>query len=122
MRRYETIIIIDSDLSEEIREQLINKIKNLIVKLKGTIIKFDEWGVKKLAYEIKKKIRGYYICIDFASEITLIDELERSFRIDDKVLKYMTTLAEKDINAEKVKEIILKEEEAKEENKNSQEE
>ena len=64
---------------------------------------FDDWGNRKLAYPIKKKSRGYFVRIDFCGTGSLVDEMERFFRIDDRVLKYMTVLVEKDVDIEGVK-------------------
>ncbi|MBT8358968.1 MAG: 30S ribosomal protein S6 [Desulfobacterales bacterium] len=104
MRRYETIAIIDPDLSDDDRNQVLQRITNLIPKEDGFLIMLDEWGNRKLAYEIKKKVRGYYVRIDYCGMGPLVDEMERFFRIDDKVLKFMTVLLEKDADAESIKE------------------
>ncbi len=104
MKRYETIFISDPDLPQQDLDQLFEKTKDLIEKQAGFIVKFDDWGNKKLAYEIKKKSRGYYVRIDYCGDGPLVDEMERSFRIDDRVLKYMTIcLSRKDIDLEKLK-------------------
>ncbi|MBT8350967.1 MAG: 30S ribosomal protein S6 [Deltaproteobacteria bacterium] len=104
MRRYETIAIIDPDLSDDDRNQVLQRITNLIPKEDGFLIMLDEWGNRKLAYEIKKKVRGYYVRNDYCGMGSLVDEMERFFRIDDKVLKFMTVLLEKDADAESIKE------------------
>lgn len=104
MRRYETITIIDPDLSDEDRAQILERTTDLIPKEGGFLIMLDEWGNRKLAYEIKKKVRGYYVRIDYCGMGPLVDEMERFFRIDDKVLKFMTVLLEKDADAESIKE------------------
>ena len=62
----------------------------------------DLWGIKKLAYEIKKKPRGYYARYDYCGMGPLVDELERFFRIDDRVLKYLTVLLDSDADIEKI--------------------
>lgn len=103
MRRYEVTFIIDPDISEDKRGQIFDKTKTLIEKDDGLIIDFDEWGQKKLAYEIRKKARGYYVCMNLCGSPALIDELERSFRLDDKVLKYMTILLDKMVNEDDIK-------------------
>lgn len=113
MRRYETIFIIDNDLSEEGRSPILEKLEDLIQQYNGLQVMADEWGTKKLAYEIKKKIRGYYVCLDYCGSGPLVDEIERFFRIDDRVLKYMTVVLDKDVDIENVKEEIAKAEEAK---------
>lgn len=112
MRRYETIFISDPDLLADDRAQLFEKTKDLIAKQNGFLVLFDEWGVKKLAYDIKKKGRGHYVRIDFCGDGALVAELERSFRIDDRVMKFMTIVLNKDVDLEKVKEEIAREAEA----------
>ncbi len=104
MRRYETITIIDPDLSDEERAQVLERTTNLIPKEGGFLIMLDDWGNRKLAYEIKKKVRGYYVRIDYCGMGSLVDEMERFFRIDDKILKFMTVLLEKDADVENIKE------------------
>ncbi|MCJ7771670.1 MAG: 30S ribosomal protein S6, partial [Desulfobacterales bacterium] len=87
MRRYETIFITDSELPDEERRSLTEKLNELILKQEGTLLKIDDWGQKRLAYEIKKKQRGNYIRLDYCGTGSLVDEMERLFRIDDKILK-----------------------------------
>lgn len=103
MRRYETIFIIDPDLSEEERPPIFARLKDLFPQYDGLLVMVDEWGTKKLAYEIKKKARGYYVRLDYYGTGTLVDEIERFFRIDDRVLKYMTVLLDKDVDVESIK-------------------
>lgn len=103
MRRYEQIVILDSDLSEDERSPVFNRLKELIPQYKGFLIDIDEWGQKKLAYEIKKKPRGYYAQVNFCGFGDLVDEMERFFRIDDRILKYMTVLLDKEADVEAIK-------------------
>jgi small subunit ribosomal protein S6 len=111
MRRYETIFIADNDLSEEDRSPIFEKLKDLIQQHSGLLVMVDEWGSKKLAYEIKKKVRGYYVRLDYCGSGILVNEIERFFRIDDRILKYMTVLLDKDVDIEAVKEEIARAEE-----------
>jgi small subunit ribosomal protein S6 len=111
MKQYETIFITDPDLSEEDRDQLFERTKGLISSQGGFLVKFDEWGARKLAYDIKKKNRGYYVRLDYCGDGPLVGEMERNFRIDDRVLKFMTILLERDVNLEKIKEALAVEEE-----------
>ena len=104
MRRYETIAIIDPDLADEERAGVLERTTDLIPKEGGFLVMLDEWGNRKLAYEIKKKVRGYYVRFDYCGMGSLVDEMERLFRIDDKVLKFMTVLLEKDADIENIKE------------------
>ena len=104
MRRYETFVIIDPDLSQEQREPLIGRIEELITQMDGFLVFSDDWGERKLAYNIKKKGRGYYLRFDYCGLAPLVNEIERFFRIDDRALKYMTVLLNEDVDLEKIKE------------------
>ena len=104
MRRYETFVIIDPDIPQDEREALIERVKELISQMDGMLILVDEWGDRKLAYEIKEKARGYYVRFDYCGSAPLVNEIERFFRIDDRALKYMTVLLEKEADLEKIKE------------------
>jgi small subunit ribosomal protein S6 len=99
MRKYETVLISDPDLQDQTRSELFDKIRNIITNEKGIILDFDEWGNKKLAYEIKKKSRGHYVCITYGGDGPLVAELERNFRLTDTVLKFMTIVLSGDMTA-----------------------
>ena len=104
MRRYETFVIIDPDLSQDQRKPLINRVEELITQMDGFLVLTDDWGERKLAYTIKKKGRGYYVRFDYCGLAPLVNEIERFFRIEDRALKYMTVLLSEDIDLEKLKE------------------
>lgn len=108
MRRYETIFIVDPDLSGEEHAPLFERLKLLFSQLGGFLVSIDEWGLRKLAYEIEKKTRGYYVRLDYCGTGALINEIERFFRIDDRVLKYLTVLLEEDVDLESLKEELAK--------------
>lgn len=108
MRRYETIFIVDPDLSGEEHAPLFERLKLLFSQLGGFLVSIDEWGLRKLAYEIKKKTRGYYVRLDYCGTGALINEIERFFRIDDRVLKYLTVLLAEDVDLESLKEELAK--------------
>nr|MBF0222121.1 30S ribosomal protein S6 [Desulfobulbaceae bacterium] len=90
MRRYETIYIIRPNVSEDDMTAIIDRTNEVIEKFDGKIVQLDRWGIKKLAYLIQKQTQGYYIYCEYAGASEAVDEIERLFRIDDKVLKYMT--------------------------------
>ncbi len=104
MRRYETFVIVDPDLSQEQREQVVQRVEDLITQMDGYLVITDEWGERKLAYDIKKRSRGYYVRFDYCGLSPLVNEIERFFRIDDRALKYMTVLLDKVVDLEKIKE------------------
>ena len=103
MKRYETIIIFDPDLSKEAEAPVLERVNDLIPQFKGFLIETDDWGTKKLAYDIRKKSRGHYVRFDFCGDGTLIQEMERFFRIDDKILKFMTVLLDEDADLDAIK-------------------
>ncbi len=66
MRRYETTFIVYPDLSEDEITGLIERYQGIVQTRRGTVIKVEKWGKRKLAYDIKKQSRGFYVLIDFA--------------------------------------------------------
>ena len=103
MKRYETIFIVDPDLSKEAEVPIFERVHDLIPQYKGFLIKTDDWGTKKLAYDIKKKNRGRYVRLDYCGDGALIQEMERLFRIDDKVMKFMTVLLDGNADLDAIK-------------------
>lgn len=90
MRRYEQIYILRPSLSEDEINDIVENTNQIIQGENGSIISNDKWGMKRLAYPIKKELQGYYVFCDFASTPAAVSEMERKFRIDDSVLKYLT--------------------------------
>jgi len=104
MRRYETIYILRPSLNEEEINTLVEKTNGIITGLGGQIIELDKWGMKKLAYFIKKESQGFYIYCDYAGTPEAVSEMERKFRIDDAVLRFMTVKKADTISAEEIAE------------------
>jgi small subunit ribosomal protein S6 len=94
LKRYEVIVIVKSDLTEEDIIALIERCQAIITDRKGVIAKVDKWGKRRLAYEINKQKDGFYFLIDFAGDGPIVAELERNFKIDDRILKFMTVKKE----------------------------
>ncbi|MBN2260793.1 MAG: 30S ribosomal protein S6 [Clostridiales bacterium] len=88
MRNYETMFILKPNVEEEQRIALIEKFKKIINE-DGEVVSVDEWGVKRLAYEIEKLKDGYYVLINFNANTAVIAELERNYRISDDVIRFM---------------------------------
>jgi small subunit ribosomal protein S6 len=112
MRRYETFVILDPDLSEDLRRPVIERVKEIMTQMGGTLLRVEEWGSRRLAYAIAKKERGYYARFDFCGSGQLVDEMERFFRIDDRVLKHMSVLLDPEPNLERILEDMAKAEAA----------
>ncbi|MGB5216822.1 MAG: 30S ribosomal protein S6 [Smithella sp.] len=100
MQRYEIVAIVLADLNEDDITALIERIQTIITERKGVIAKVDKWGKRHLAYEIKKQRDGYYFLIDFAGDGAIVNEIERNFKIDDRVIKFMTVKKEGATTAE----------------------
>jgi len=100
MRKYETVIISDPDLQDQARADLLDKVRNIIARENGILLDVDDWGSKKLAYEINKKLRGHYFCLTYGGTGDLVKELERILKLSDDVMKYMTILLSTDETAE----------------------
>ena len=100
MKRYETIVIVDPDLSEEGRGPVFDRVKDIIPQQGGTLVEIEDWGSKRLAYDIKKKPRGFYTRLDYCGSGAVVDEMERFFRIDDRVMKYMTIVIAENVDPE----------------------
>jgi small subunit ribosomal protein S6 len=91
MRRYETVWVVNGDLPDEEIKATIDKFTKVITGQGGTLVGVEEWGRRKLAYKIEGTFRGCYIIADFAGLPATVKELERNFRIDDRIIRYLTT-------------------------------
>ncbi|MCG8516144.1 MAG: 30S ribosomal protein S6 [Halanaerobiales bacterium] len=89
IRQYEATYILKPDMEQEARESLTERIKGIITDHNGEILEVDDWGSRKLAYEIKDYKNGYYTIITFKGDASLVNELERNFKIIDDVLRYL---------------------------------
>lgn len=90
MRKYETIFILQPELSEDDIKSVTAKAQDVITTFKGECLRMDDWGIRKLAYPIKKSARGRYYYLRFDGNSALIAELERRLRLDEKVLRYQS--------------------------------
>lgn len=106
MRRYELIYILRPNLGEEEINTIIENTGKIITDEGGTIIDLDRWGMRKLAYPIKKEIQGYYVFCDYAGTPAAVTEMERRFRIDDAVLKFLTIKIADEMTEERIQAAI----------------
>ncbi len=102
MRRYETTYILRPHLGEGKFTEIIDRTNAIITDDGGSVINLERWGLRKLAYEIKKEKQGYYVYFDYAAKPSAVSEMERIFRIDDQVLRYLTIKLADDIDQETV--------------------
>jgi len=89
MHKYEIAVIFDPILDEDALKAEFDKVVALIERFKGTVEKVDEWGKRRLAYEINKKNEGYYYFITVDAEAEAPREIEDRLRIMENILRYL---------------------------------
>jgi small subunit ribosomal protein S6 len=89
MNKYELAVVVSAKLEEEDRIATIEKVKGYIARFGGTVTEVEEWGKRKLAYEIQKMREGFYYFVRFESEATCPAEVERRVRIMENVIRYL---------------------------------
>ena len=89
MNKYELAVVVSAKIEDDERAQVIEKVKALVERFGGQISDVDEWGKKKLAYEIQKMHEGFYYFIQFEADANCPAEVERHVRIMDNVLRYL---------------------------------
>lgn len=88
MKKYELVYVLQPNLEEEAKNQILNKVKE-IIEASGQVDKLDTWGNKKLAYEIKKFTEGYYVLMNFTATIDVPKEIDRNLKIAETVIRHM---------------------------------
>ena len=95
-RVYESAILINAALEDETIKSLIEKVKETITSNGGEILEIEDWGRKRLAYQVKKSKIGYYSIFRFNSLPDLIPKLERFYQLDESILRYLTITLSKE--------------------------
>lgn len=93
MRQYETLFVVHPELAEAQIKETIERAKRLIENMGGQVGRVHEWGSRELAYPIQKQNRGYYVVIEYVSPGDAVRELERTLRIADEVLRFVSVRA-----------------------------
>lgn len=89
MNKYELVLVVNAKIEDDAKVATFEKAKAYIERFGGTITNVDDWGKKRLAYEIEKVKEGFYYIINFESESTTPGEIEQRLRIMDNVLRYL---------------------------------
>lgn len=118
MRQYETIFIVNPNLSDDDYGQVLSKYKDLIEKKNGVIVKVEEWGKQRMAYVVRKFDRGSYVLINYCSDQKEIADIELALKLDEQIILYQTVKL--DDNA-KVEELVPKEQPAEEKEEEAEE-
>ena len=90
MRKMEPLLLLSPELSVEERETVLKTMDEAIPREGGKMLVVDQWGMRDLAYPVRKQMRGFYVRLEYAAPSQLVAELERIIRITDGVFKFMT--------------------------------
>ncbi len=101
LRCYESVVIFVPELEDAQLEEQVEWVKGLLKRGGAQLVYVESWGKKRLAYEIEKKREGYYVLFRFRSPGSLVEDLEKNYRLNGKVLRYLT-VKRKDAECEKV--------------------
>lgn len=89
MNKYELAVVVNAKIEDDARTATIEKVKELIARFGGEVTNVDDWGKRKLAYEINKQKEGFYYFIQFNAETSTPAEVESRLRITETVLRYL---------------------------------
>ena len=95
MRRYETLLVLNPELPEAQTRETIDRARRLLTEAGAEDFQVQEWGMRDLAYEIRKHKRGYYVLLEYRATPELVKELERNLKIADEVLRFISVAATK---------------------------
>ncbi|MGB5529050.1 MAG: 30S ribosomal protein S6 [Ignavibacteriaceae bacterium] len=93
---YESAVLINAALDDETIKSLIARIKETIITFGGDVLEIEDWGRKRLAYQVKKSKIGYYAIFRFNSPPDLVPKIERNYQLDENILRYLTITLSKD--------------------------
>ncbi|TRZ64978.1 30S ribosomal protein S6 [bacterium] len=89
-KHYESYIIVDGNFEDTVIDEIINKYDAFLKKNESTIVNIEKIGRRRMAYAIKKKQNGYYICFHFEADTQVMSKLERVYRLDENILRHLT--------------------------------
>jgi small subunit ribosomal protein S6 len=98
MREYETIYILRPDTSNEKVAEINERVRGIIEKMGGKVLEVDNWGKRRLAYEVEKHLKGIYLYWQYLGTPGAVSEFERNMRMLDAVIRYMTVKVEQDVD------------------------
>ena len=99
LKQYETVFIMTPVLSDEQMKETVEKYQKFLKSKEAEIVYEDSWGLRKLAYPIQKKSTGFYHLIEFKSNPELIREWEVTFKRDERILRFLTVVLDRDMLA-----------------------
>ena len=90
VRHYETLLLFSPELAADNLQALLTNFGNIITTQGGDSVTVDDWGVKELAYPVRKQLRGHYVRLEYNLPASAVAELERNIRIADGIFKFVT--------------------------------
>ena len=97
-REYETVFILRPDTNQDGIQTVNTRVRGVIESMGGKLLKLDNWGKRKLAYEIKKQLKGIYLYWQYLGTSGVVEEIERNLRMLDTVIRYYTVKIDEDID------------------------
>ncbi len=97
-REYETIFILRPDTNQDGIQLVNTRVRSVIDQMGGKLLKLDNWGKRKLAYEVKKQLKGIYLYWQFLGTSGMVEEIERNLRMLDQVVRYYTVKVDEDVD------------------------
>ena len=93
MKRYETLMVLHPEIPEAQTRETIERAKRLIGDMGGEVQQVQEWGIRELAYPIRRFSRGYYVLLEYTSTAEIVRELQRTLKIADEVLRFVSVVS-----------------------------
>ena len=90
MNKYESVLIARQDLGASQVSSLVDSLKQVVADQGGEVVRVDNWGLKNLAYRIKKNRKGHYVLLNISAPATAVAEYERVMRVNEDIIRYMT--------------------------------
>ena len=94
MNKYESVFIARQDLGASQVSSLIDSLKEVVASQGGEVVRVDNWGLKNLAYRIKKNRKGHYVLLNISAPAQAVAEYERVMRVNEDIIRYMTIKVE----------------------------
>jgi len=101
---YETVYITRPSLADDALDSIHKKVESVITEFGGQIVEKEDWGNRKLAYDIQKEPRGHYTYVAYTGKPGVVHEIERNFRINEHLLRFMTMNIAKEFSEEEFRE------------------
>jgi small subunit ribosomal protein S6 len=92
LREYETLVVLNPELADDAAGQAVERLKDVLSKKKATMLREEKWGKRKLSFEVKKHGRGHYFLLHYVAPVGAVEEVERTCRNIDQVIRFLTTL------------------------------